>query len=178
MTERYSKGAIILHWLIAICIITAILIAEITEDWEGASRGTAMMLHKSFGISVLFLSIVRIIWRLTHRPPAMDPHMKVWEKGLAHFAHTIFYILMIGMPITGWIMSSAPAEPYPLTYFGLFDIPYLPVQGNKAAGEAAYNGHELAGKVMIGVILLHIAGALKHQFFDKQPILSRMGIGK
>jgi cytochrome b561 len=178
MTERYSKGAIILHWLISICIITAILIAEITEDWEGPARGTAMMLHKSFGISILFLSVVRVIWRLTHRPPAMDAHLKVWEKGLAHFAHTIFYVLMIGMPISGWIMSSAPAEPYPLTFFGLFDIPYLPVQGNKAAGEAAHDGHELAGKVMIAVILLHIAGALKHQFFDKRPSLSRMGIGR
>ena len=176
MTERYSKGAVVLHWLIAICIIAAILIAEVTEHWEGPARGTAMMFHKSFGISILFLSIVRVIWRLTHRPPALPASMKVWEKGLAHFSHTIFYILMIGMPISGWIMSSAPAEPYPLTFFGLFDIPYLPVQGNKAAGEAAHDGHELAAKVMIVLVLLHIAGALKHQLIDKVPILARMSL--
>lgn len=174
MTDRYSKVAVVLHWLIAVCIIAAILIAEVTEDWEGPSRGLAMMLHKSVGISVLFLSVVRIIWRITHRPPALDPHLKVWEKGISHFVHTVFYLLMIGMPITGWIMSSAPVEPYPLTFFGLFDIPYLPVQGNKAAQEAAHEGHEIAGKIMIALILLHVAGALKHSIIDKRPSLSRM----
>ena len=174
MTDRYSKVAVALHWLIALCIIAAILIAEVTEDWEGPSRGLAMMFHKSFGISILGLSVARILWRITHRPPAMDAHMKTWEKGLAHLIHTLFYLLMIGMPITGWIMSSAPVEPYPLTFFGLFDVPYLPVQGNKIAGEIANEGHEIAGKVMIALILLHVAGALKHSIIDKRPSLSRM----
>ena len=174
MTERYSKVAVALHWLIALCIIAAILIAEVTEDWEGPSRGFAMMMHKSFGISVLFLSVVRIFWRVTHRPPAMDPHLKVWEKGLAHLTHTLFYLLMIGMPITGWIMSSAPVEPYPLTFFGLFDIPYLPLQGNRTAGDVANEGHEIAGKIMIVLTLRHSAGALKHSIIDKRPSLSRM----
>ena len=174
MTDRYSKVAVALHWLIALCIIAAILIAEVTEDWEGPSRGLAMMFHKSFGISILGLSVARILWRITHRPPAMDDHMKTWEKGLAHLIHTLFYLLMIGMPITGWIMSSAPVEPYPLTFFGLFDVPYLPVQGNKVAGEIANEGHEIAGKVMIALILLHVAGALKHSIIDKRPSLSRM----
>ncbi len=174
MTDRYSKVAVALHWLIALCIIAAILIAEVTEDWEGPSRGLAMMFHKSFGISILGLSVARILWRITHRPPAMDAHMKTWEKGLAHLIHTLFYLLMIGMPITGWIMSSAPVEPYPLTFFGLFDVPYLPVQGNKVAGEIANEGHEIAGKVMIALILLHVAGALKHSIIDKRPSLSRM----
>ena len=72
------------------------------------------------------------------------------------------------------VLSSAPVEPYPLTFFGLFDIPYLPVQGNKAAGELANEGHEIAGKVMIALILLHVAGALKHSIIDKRPSLSRM----
>ena len=174
MTDRYSKVAVALHWLIALCIIAAILIAEVTEDWEGPSRGLAMMFHKSFGISILGLSVARILWRITHRPPAMDAHMKTWEKGLAHLIHTLFYLLMIGMPITGWSMSSAPVEPYPLTFFGLFDVPYLPVQGNKIAGEIANEGHEIAGKVMIALILLHVAGALKHSIIDKRPSLSRM----
>ena len=174
MTDRYSKVAVALHWLIALCIIAAILIAEVTEDWEGPSRGLAMMFHKSFGISILGLSVARIVWRITHRPPVMDAHMKTWEKGLAHLIHTLFYLLMIGMPITGWIMSSAPVEPYPLTFFGLFDVPYLPVQGNKVAGEIANEGHEIAGKVMIALILLHVAGALKHSIIDKRPSLSRM----
>lgn len=173
MTDRYSKVAVALHWLIALCIIAAILIAEVTEDWEGPSRGLAMMLHKSFGISILFLSVVRIFWRVTHRPPAMDPHLKVWEKGLAHLTHTLFYLLMIGMPITGWIMSSVSAK-YGISYFGLFDIPFLPVLGNKAAGAAAHDGHEIAGKVMIALTMLHVAGALKHSIIDKRPSLSRM----
>ncbi len=176
MTNTYSKVAVALHWLIALCIIAAIAIAQITEDWEGPSRGFAMMMHKSLGISVLVLSVARILWRVTHRPPAMDPHLKSWEKGLAHLAHTLFYILMIGMPITGWIMSSVSTK-YGISYFGLFDIPYLPVEGNKAAGEAAHEGHEIAGKVMIALILIHVAGALKHQFIDKRPALARMGLG-
>ncbi len=170
----YSRGAVILHWVIAIMIIVALAIAKISEDWEGPSRGLAMMWHKSLGISVLVLTFVRIWWRITHRPPPLDSHLKKWEKFLAEAVHYFFYFMMLALPISGWLFVSVPLDPKPLTFFTLFDIPYLPVTGNKALGSAMHEVHSIVGNITMLVIALHIVGALKHQWFDKIPSLSRM----
>lgn len=170
----YSRTAVILHWAIAAMIIVALIIAKVAEDWEGPPRALAMMWHKSLGLSVLLLTFVRIWWRIKHRPPPMEAGLKKWEKFLAEAVHFFFYFMMLALPVSGWLFVSAPLAPKPLDFFGLFDVPYLPVAGNKALGGAMHDVHRIVGNITMLVIALHILGALKHQWLDKSPSLSRM----
>ncbi len=172
MTNRYTLGAIILHWLIALLIIANILIAELTEDLSDAERGSWMGWHFSFGITVLILSFVRYFWRMRHTAPPYDPAIPLWQISVGKAVHAIFYFLILALPISGWVMMSAYGG---FSYFGLFNIPALPV--TEAMGETAHGGHEIMGTAMIWLILLHVAGALKHQFIDRVPFLARMGLG-
>lgn len=175
-SQRYGTGAILLHWIIALLIIANIVIVFSAEDAPKAVEIYYMGLHKATGISILALTILRIFWRLGHRPPAFPPALKSWERGLAHATHMLFYLLMLVVPLTGWLMVSAVKTPAPIDYYGLFTIPLLPVAGNEMIGEITHEGHELLGFAMIGLIVLHVLGALKHQWLDKTPSLSRMWI--
>ena len=172
VTDRYTSVAILFHWVIAVLVITNIGLAELTEDLTREARGPYMDTHKAIGITILFLSLGRLGWRLTHRPPPLPDFMPAWEKFLARANHVLFYVLMIGLPLGGWLwMSTYPA---PFSYFGLFDVPMLPVAGQEALGDLAHEGHEVGGTVMIALIALHILGATKHHLVDKFPLLRRM----
>ncbi|APG62266.1 hypothetical protein LPB140_04995 [Sphingorhabdus lutea] len=169
---KYSKIAILLHWIIAAAIITNIGLAELTEDLGKTARAPYMDLHKSLGICILFFSLFRLYWRVTHKRPAPMEQISGWETSMAKAAHFIFYALMIGLPLGGWLwMSTYPA---PINMFGLFDMPVLPVVGNKALADIAHEGHEIGGKAMLILIVLHLLGALKHQFIERLPLLQRM----
>ncbi len=172
--SRYSGVAIAFHWIIAVLVIGNIAGALITDDWEGAARGTVMGLHKATGITVLVLSIGRLLWRLSHRPPPLPQSLDPLVRAAARTSHVLFYVLMIAMPMTGWLMVSAADPRRPLQWFGLFDLPYLPVQGNKALGGFGHDGHEVLGWVFLGLIALHVAGALKHHFADSPGFMRRM----
>ena len=172
MTSRYTGVAILLHWLIAALIIANILIAELTEDLPRTERGEYMAFHFAFGLTVLILSFVRYFWRLRHRAPPYDSTIPAWQISLGKAVHTIFYFLILALPVSGWLMVSQGG---PISYFGLFDWPVLPV--TKPIGEFAHEAHEIMGTAMIWLIVLHVAGALKHQFIDKLPFLARMGLG-
>lgn len=174
MTERYSKVAAWLHWIIAILIVMNFVGAQIAEDMPKATEAVMMARHKAIGITVLILTLVRISWRLGHRPPPLDPHLKAWEKGLAHFTHGLFYFLMLAIPMTGWMMSSAHPMAPPIDYFTLFDFPKLPIVGNKMLGGIGHEGHEILTKVMFFGVILHVVGALKHGLIDKRPSLARI----
>lgn len=177
MAERnkYSTAAIWLHWIIALLIIANIGIAELTEDMSREARAPYMEFHKAFGITVLFLSIARLGWRLGHKPPPLPATMPAWQILISKISHVLFYVLMIGLPIGGWLwMSTYPA---PFSYFGLFDVPMLPVAGNKALGEALHSGHELGGKLMFALLVIHLAAVAKHHLVDKHNILARMWPG-
>lgn len=172
--STYSRVAIILHWLIGLAIIGN-LIGGLAHDLPPPEmRGLVMGLHKATGITILFLSVARLLWRLTHRPPPLAPTVKGWEKGLAHATHWGFYLLMILVPFSGWMMVSAAEQRRPLTWFWLFDIPYLPVAQDKIAAAGANNAHETLAFVMIGLLVLHIGAALKHHYLDRDNTLARM----
>lgn len=167
---RYSRGAIAFHWIIA-----ALIVANIALVWlpdAVALPFARMPVHKAVGISVLFLSIARLAWRMTHRPPPLVSSLTRPEKLLARASHAAFYVLMIGMPLAGWAMSSGAEVRRPLTWFGLFDIPYLPV--SRAVGDAAGEAHELGGFVLAALIVLHVAAALRHHWLLKDETLARM----
>jgi cytochrome b561 len=168
---RYTRVAIWLHWLIAVLVLynlTSGLLVDVTPEWLHLFGW-----HKAAGISILFLSFARLAWRLTHRPPPL-PAMPRWQIGAAHALHWTFYALIILMPLSGWIASSASEKRYPLTFFGLFDLPYLPVAQGKHNADLPFAFHTYAGYTMAALALVHIAAALKHHFVDRDRTLVRM----
>ena len=169
--SRYTSVAIVLHWLIAALMIYMILFGE---DLIRRPAGTFYpSLHASIGISVLILSLARLAWRLTNPPPPPPATMKRWEVTLSQITHWLFYILMIGMPLTGLMAFThqLPREAIlsGTTLFGMAPVPGLP-DINGMGG----NLHSLASKVTEALIILHVLAALKHQFWDKDNILRRM----
>lgn len=169
---RYSAGAIILHWLIAIAVIVNWRIAEAGEHLEMAEKIEVMNRHKALGMTILALTILRVLWRLAQKPPALSSTLKPWEAMLARTVHLLFYVLLIGLPIGGWIANSAYGQGVDI--FGLFTVPALPVPNNPDLGERIFGLHAAGGTVMLALIALHIVGALKHQFFDRDGNLYRM----
>lgn len=182
--ERYTRVAIILHWIIAAIIIFNLALGLIMEEMQGAQRRLWIPLHISLGMTVLMLTLLRIGWRLTHKPPALFDGPK-WEHVAAHAAHLAIYALMLGLPLTGWAIVSAhrPGGPGAPEFFNLFPLPSLPILpwlepgAQKQAHDVAVEAHKLSGYIMIGLLVLHVLAALKHQFLDRLPQFKRMGIG-
>ena len=169
---RYSIGAMIFHWLIAILVIVNWRIAESAEHLEGAEKGAVFANHKALGILILALTLGRIAWRFTHPLPRLPDNYAAWERVLARTTHVLFYVLLIGLPIGGWLANSLTGRT--IDFFGMFTIPALPVGENKDLGGAIFDAHKTAGTIMIYLIGLHILGALKHTFIDKDLGLFRM----
>ncbi len=178
--RRYAAVAIGLHWLIAALILTNIWLAWGFDDLKGLALFNQTQLHKSVGITVLILSLGRLGWRLTHRPPPMPAHMARWEKLAAHAAHWGFYVIMIGMPITGWIMVSASTTNIPTVLFKTIPWPHvgfvhaLPMGERKGIEDAMAETHELLAWMAYALIVLHVAAALKHQLWNKDGLIWRM----
>jgi cytochrome b561 len=180
LQQRYTAVAIALHWAIALMIIGLIAVGWIMGELEGPAQYTVVQLHKSFGITVLLLSVARIVWRLMNRPPE-EPPMAAWQAWASRAVHILFYVLIIAMPLTGWIMASASSDA-PTRYFGLVDIrlpgiPSLDAETRHGLEEAFEQVHGNLAWVMIGLLVLHVAGAVKHHFIDKDGLLARMAPG-
>lgn len=168
---RYSTGAVVLHWLIALALAFQLALGFAMPHDE---RGFAMyQLHKSVGITVLVLTLARFAWRLTHRPP---PAVERGFGGfLAKAVHTLLYVFMVGAPLTGWAMVSTDASRIPTVLFGAIPLPHLPLPGT--INEPMEEAHELLAWLGLALILLHILGALRHQLLLKDGLLRRMGPG-
>ena len=177
--SRYSSVAIALHWIIGLLII-ANLVGGLTMDYWLDSPDPAMKqtgyfiigLHKSIGLTVLALTLVRLAWRLGNPPPPLPSHMTRLEAVLARLTHFTFYVLMLALPLSGWAMVSTGKVIYPTVWFGLFTVPPLPLP--KSLGELFAEGHELLAFVMIATLALHIAAAVKHHYLDRDDVLARM----
>lgn len=167
---RYTRVAVALHWIVAALLIGNILLGLLHDSFGKAATPWMMFFHKATGLTVLALSLARLGWRLTHRPPAFDPVLKGWERALASFIHWLFYVMLIALPLTGWLLSSSSGRS--TDFWGLFDIAPLPVP--KESHDVLEDAHELLGKVMIGLVLLHVTGALKHHFEGHRHLMGRM----
>ncbi|MES2097987.1 MAG: cytochrome b [Pseudomonadota bacterium] len=170
-TDRYSWVAIGLHWLIALLVVVN-LVTGLFHDTLFDGVAGLIPVHKSIGIGILALTVVRIGWRLAHRPPALSPDVAGWERVAARVIHAAFYALLLIVPLSGWAMVSAGDERRPLFWFGLFRLPWLPV--SDAVGEAADQGHLIAGYLMAALVVAHVAAALRHHFLLKDSVLARM----
>lgn len=171
---RYSLGAILLHWLIALLIALNFAAAWVAEDMPKPQAAQVMANHKAIGLTVLGLTLVRIGWRLAHTPPPLSDRLKAWEVATARVTHALFYLLMLAIPLTGWAMHSAHPGSKPVGIFGLFAMPRLPLAESKPLAETFEAMHGTLTTLMLVLAALHVAGALKHQFFDKDRSLQRI----
>lgn len=169
--DSYGLIAKIFHWPMALIILGLILVGLYMSAIEPSPEKLQMVYyHKSFGILILWLVGLRIIWRAFNTQPAHLPSHKGWERLLAKLAHFFLYVAMIGMPLSGWLMSSAGE--YPVPFFGL-EMPDL-ISKNPDIGRLMHGVHEILAYMLIGAIGLHAMGALKHHFIDKDETLKRM----
>ncbi|WP_374469750.1 cytochrome b [Phenylobacterium sp.] len=183
-SARYSIVAIVLHWLIAALIVLQVILAGRMDGPPGVERFEVTQLHKSVGITVLLLSLARLAWRLMNPPAPLPDTMARWEKALASVTHVLLYVIMIGLPLTGWIMVSSSTYGRPTILYGLVNWPHVPgLPGLAPVAKAVWHdvaefGHEALAKAAYVLIVLHVAGALKHQLFSRdEPVLARMAPG-
>ena len=170
--NRYSAVSLIFHWLIAALILTQIGLVWAHEATEGPISREFVNLHKSVGMSILVLTLARIGWRFANPALPLPETMRHWEKLLARGTHILFYAFLIAMPLVGWSASSASGRE--IVWFGLFNWPLLPIGGARAMAGQLMDLHELAAKALYVLIALHVIGALKHHFVDKDNVLHRM----
>ena len=169
---RYGAVAQAFHWLIAALIVTQFVLANLADDLPiGAHKLALLARHKSFGMTVLMLAVLRLLWRLKNPPPALPLGMSALERRLAHATHIAFYVLLFAMPITGWLMSSA--KNYSVSWFGVFTWPNL-IGKNETAFDVLRSTHHFLGGVLLAIAILHIVAALKHHFWNKDNVLLRM----
>jgi cytochrome b561 len=169
--QRYSATAISLHWIIAGLIICAFTLGWIMTDMEVSPLKLRMFnWHKWAGITILLLAMIRLLWRLTHQPPAMLP-MPAWQRLAANVAHGALYVLLFLQPLSGWVYSNASG--YQVVYLGVLPLPNL-VAKNKQVAEVLMERHEFLGWCLLVIVSLHALAALKHHFVDRDVTLKRM----
>lgn len=170
---HYSNVAIWLHWSIALLIALAAGLALFRETFSPVAS-EMISAHKVFGLIILALSFVRLGWRLAHKPPPFLPSVSRTERWAANLVHALLYIFMIGVPLAGWIFTSAAPVDSKVDYAGWNTVPRLPLERSRSVSWFWHEVHEIMGFAMIGLFLLHIAGALKQHLFDGQQQLGRM----
>ena len=183
---RYTPVAIALPRAIAVFIAFNLSLGFFMEGFPKPLKEVIVPLHISSGITVLVLTVLRMLWRVTHRTPPLPPEIPRWERAAAHSTRASLYVLMLAMTLTGWsIISAHPPNPHGAPrYFGLFHLPpigpisLLDPAGQKAAHERFVELQSIGGWIFLGLLTLHVAGALKHQFVDGQAELARMGLGR
>ncbi|MEM7378662.1 MAG: cytochrome b/b6 domain-containing protein [Pseudomonadota bacterium] len=179
-TLRYSDLAIVLHWLIAASILGLLAVGKFMVSLEANDplRFELTQWHKTFGLLVLGLSVIRLLWRATHTPPAIDYVAPAWQHRAASATHVLLYALTFLLPVTGWIMVSASPLNIDTLIFGVLEVPHLPpfdtLPNRDEIAEHFAEYHELASHALIVLLLMHAGAALKHHLIEKDGVLLRM----
>jgi len=174
--ERYGAVSRLLHWLLALLILTTIGLGAYMADLdkEDPLRAQLFSLHKEIGVTILALAVIRILWILASRPPALPAVLQRWEVILAKSTVGLLYLLMLATPIAGYLMTNTGGKP--ISYFGLFDLPSLMAK-NHDLHEILEEVHQILAYTVLALVCLHAAGAIKHRIIDKDPevdVLKRM----
>ncbi|QUD87465.1 YceI family protein [Phenylobacterium montanum] len=181
--DRYTTVAIVLHWLIAVAIVFQILLGW-RMGWAPKHSALAFalfQLHKSVGITILLLSLVRLGWRLVNKPPHVD--QPAWEAAAAKIVHVGFYGLMIGLPLTGWLAVSASPTGIPTLLYGAIPWPHVPGVAELAAPAKhvwyanSKESHEILVKIAYLLLALHLGAVAKHQIIDRDRVFAHMAAG-
>lgn len=170
--ERYGAFHQLLHWLIGLAMIGMVILGFVMEDiTPKETRYFVYGIHKSLGVTVLFLVIIRLFWRFTNPIPHLPAGMPAWQQWLAHATHLALYVVMIGMPLSGWIMSSSAG--YPVNLWGMGELPEI-YGKDKTMNDITHELHEIGGWAVVLFVSLHAVGAFYHQFIRKDGLLMRM----
>ncbi len=172
MNSHYTRTAITLHWLIVLLIFAAFPLGVYMHELPfSPDKLRLYSYHKWIGVTVFMLAVIRLSWRVTHQPPALPETMPGWEKFAAHATHYALYALILIIPISGWLMSSAKG--FQTVWFGVLPLPDL-VGKDKELGDLLQKVHELLNFALLGLVLAHVGAALKHHFIQHDDILARM----
>ena len=170
---RYTTPAIVLHWLMALLIFVGFPLGlTMVELPLSPDKLRLYSYHKWIGVTVLMLVAARLAWRLTHTPPPLPADIAAWQRRASAIVHGLLYGLMILIPLSGWLMSSAKG--FQTVWFGVLPLPDL-VDKDRELGELLATVHKSLNFTLLGLVILHVGGALQHQFIDRQPFLQRMG---
>jgi cytochrome b561/polyisoprenoid-binding protein YceI len=182
--HRYTTVAIILHWLIAAAIIFQIILGwRMGDEPKGPATYAIFQLHKSIGITILLLSLGRLAWRLFNPPPPHPAGQPRWETIASKIVHVAFYVIMIGLPVTGWIIVSTSKLAIPTVLYGTIPWPHLPFLPELAAGpkhlwhQIGETGHGLLVKTTYLLLALHLGAVAKHQILDRDEVLGHVAPG-
>ena len=172
ISARYTTFAIALHWLMGLLILTSFGLGLYMVDLTlSPTKLRLFSWHKWAGVTIFSLALIRCLWRLSHTAPPLPANLPHWQRTVAEVSHYSLYALMIVIPLSGWLMSSAKG--FQTVYFGVIPLPDL-LDKNKELGEALTLVHKFLNYTMIGIVIAHAAAALKHHFVDKDDILRRM----
>ncbi|HLY07007.1 MAG TPA: cytochrome b [Rhizomicrobium sp.] len=180
--SRYGAVAMMLHWLIAVLLLVNIAIglyvAEVMADSD-PMHGAVLQFHKSIGLTVLALSVLRVVWRVVNPAPPLPQAMARGTRVFAHVSHFFLYVLILIIPLTGWLMVSASRSGAPTNYFGLLHWPNLPFFADLALPEKRALHHDfnaahlyLALSALV-LVPIHVAAAFYHRGRE-DDVLSRM----
>lgn len=177
---RYSLTAMLLHWVLGAALVAIFALGLYMADLPfSPQRLKLYSWHKWAGVTVLALAVVRLVWRITHRPPAlpraMEAAMPAWQKVAHHGTHHALYLLFFAVPLIGWAYSSAAG--FPVVFLGLVQLPDF-VPADKALAALIKPWHEISAFAMAALVVLHVAAALKHQLIDRDNLIARMLPGR
>lgn len=171
-TATYTATAIRLHWLVAIGMVGTFAVGLYMHELPLSPMKLQLYAwHKWAGMTIFALVLLRISWRLTHRRPGPPVGMPAWQHLAAEVAHRLLYVLMVAIPISGWLMSSAKG--YQTVLFGVLPLPDL-LAKDKELGDLLATIHRLLNFAMAGLVLAHAGAAIKHHFIDRDEVLQRM----
>lgn len=172
--ERWGSLAMTFHWVIVGLIISQFVLANIADSLPlGMAKLAMLARHKSVGITILGLAVLRLLWKLMNRghSPPLPADLKGYERFLAHLTHHGLYLLLFALPLTGWAMSSA--KNYPVSWFNQFTLPNF-VAPNETLFEALEGTHEALAFTLAALATLHVLAALQHHLIRKDNVLRRM----
>jgi cytochrome b561 len=163
---RYSNATVAFHWVtVALVLFQAYLGFRFEWSEPGPDRDYVFLWHKTVGVVILLLTLARMAYRLKNPPPPFPPELPAWERILAVWNHRLFYLLLIAMPIVGWVAVSGYANGPSTPLLGGIDVPVIPGV-SRETGDLAGGLHEISAFLLVALILAHVAAALKHQFID------------
>ena len=175
-TPSYTRTAIALHWLLAFGLIGTFMVGVYMHELPlSPDKLKIYSWHKWAGVTIFMLAVLRLLWRFSHRPPAAPDHMPRWQQLVAEGVHYLLYLLMLAIPLSGWVYSSSTGVS--VVYLGLVPLPDL-VPKDRETAKMLLLLHQVLNSLLAVVVTLHIAAALKHHFVDHDDILARMLPGR
>jgi len=176
IVQRYSSPAVLLHWLVALLIFVTFPLGVYMHELPlSPDKLQLYSYHKWIGITILLLASLRVMWRVMHIPPPLPDGMARWQRRVSQAVHGLLYMLILAIPLSGWLMSSAKG--FQTVWFGVLPLPDL-IGKDKALGDLLAGVHQALNFTLLVLVILHVGAALKHHFMERRPFMQRMGWGK